>query len=61
MSDTLTKYNLKAIDYIDMTKTDDAVKKDIKKSEKLSRLAIRTLLIAKEKEKNVNRILTFDL
>ena len=61
LSEKISKYRLMPVDYIPK-QAEDKARKEVKKSEKLSRLAIRSLLIGKEKDNgSVNRMLTYDL
>ena len=57
LSDKITKFSLKPVDFIPQQTTDKSIK-EAKKNERLSRLAIRTLLIAKDRcDGSLNHIL----
>ena len=60
LSDKITKYNLLPIDHVPSEKLDDS-SKAVKRMEKSSRMAIKTLNIAKEKKGNLTIVLQYDL
>ncbi len=59
LSDKITRFNLLPIDHITTAKS--GTTKDVKRSEKCSRMAIKILQIAKEKDGNLNKVLKFDI
>ena len=61
LSDKISKYSLMPVDFIPK-QAEDRAKKEVKKSEKLSRLAMRALLIGKDKNNgSVDHMLSYDL
>ena len=61
LSDKISKFRLKPLDYIPQVTADKSIK-EVKKSERQSRLAIRTLLIGKDRcDGSVDHILKHDL
>ena len=61
LSDKISKFCLKPVDYLPQQTADKSIK-EAKKSERLSRLAIRTLLIAKDRcDGSISHILKHDL
>ena len=61
LSDKMTKFNLKPIDYIDTRASDQESTKVAKKSEKLSRLTMKILMIAKDKADELEYVLQHDI
>ena len=63
LSDKITKFSLKPIDYIDTQANDqESTKVHVaKKSEKLSRLAMKILMIAKDKADELEYVLQHDI
>ena len=61
LSDKITMFNLKPIDYIDTQASDQELTKVAKKSEKLSRLAMKILMIAKDKADELEYVLQHDI
>ena len=60
LSDKITKHNLLPIDHVPSVKFDDS-SKAVKRNEKSSRMAIKTLNIAKEKKGDLREVLQYDL
>ena len=60
LSDKITKFSPKPVDYIDTQASDQETTKVVKKSEKLSRLAMKILIIAKDKADELEYVLQHD-
>jgi len=61
LSDKIAKFRLKPINFIASENSNTLSKKDIKKDEKMTRRAIKTLLIAKEKTNDLELVLKHDI